>query len=102
MQHDYRERIAEFMRQSGREAAEEGKMGDPLGVAFQTLALDHFLLESPLGLLADRDILHREEDELNSIEAAGVQQHRAWTNPLEGLRHLIVIEDRLLWQQLFQ
>jgi hypothetical protein len=77
-------------------------MGDPLGIAFQALALGHFLLEPPLGLLAGRDVLHREEDELDRIEAAGVQQHRAWTNPLEGLRHFIVIEDRIVWQQLFQ
>ena len=77
-------------------------MGDPLGVAFQTLALSDFLLEPPLGLLAGRDVLHREEDELDRIEAAGVQQHRARANPLEGLRHFIVIEDRILWQQLFQ
>ena len=45
-------------------------MGDPLGVAFQALALSDFLLEPPLGLLAGRDVLHREEDELDRIEAA--------------------------------
>ena len=78
-------------------------MGDPLGVAFQPLALDDFpaegrrlllhvafelrllLLELRLGLLAGRDVLHREEDELDIIEAARVQQHRARTNALEGL-----------------
>jgi hypothetical protein len=98
MQHDHPERIAEFMREAGREAAEEGKMGDPLGVTFQPLALGDCLLELPLGLLADRAVLHREEDKLDIIEAAGVQQHRARANPLEGLRHLIVIEDRIVWQ----
>jgi hypothetical protein len=52
--------------------------------AFQTLALGHCLLEPPRGLRADRDVLHREEDALDRIEAAGVQQQRARANPLEG------------------
>jgi hypothetical protein len=102
MQHDHPERIAEFMREAAREAAEEGKMGDPLGVAFQPLALGDFLLKPSLGLRADRDVLYRQEDELDIIEAARVEQHRAWTHLLEGMGHLIVIEDRIVRQQFFQ
>jgi hypothetical protein len=90
------------MRQPGGETAQEGKVLGLLRRALQTLALGDCLLEPPRGLRADRDVLHPEEDELDRIEAAGVQQHRAHANPLEGLRHFIVIEDCIVWQQLFQ
>ena len=101
MQKDRPEGIADFMRDPGGEAAQEGEMLHPLGLAFQPLALGHFLaegrrpllhlafelrlllLELRLGLLAGRDVLHREQDELDIIEAARVQQDRARTNPLK-------------------
>ena len=60
------------------------------------------LLELRLGLLAGRDVLHREQDELDIIEAARVQQDRARANPLKVMAHLIVVEDRILRQNLFQ
>jgi hypothetical protein len=38
----------------------------------------------------------------NIIEAAGIQQDRARANPLKVVAHLIVVEDRILRQNLFQ
>src|SRR4029453_5303895 len=60
------------------------------------------LVELRLGLLADRDILHGKQDELDIIEAARVEQDRARANVLKVMRHLIVVEDRILRQNLFQ
>ena len=60
------------------------------------------LLELRLGLLAGRDVLHREQDELDIIEAAGIQQDRARANPRKVMADFIVVEDRLLRQNLFQ
>lgn len=88
-------------------------MQDPLRLLFQALALGHFagkdgallpheLFEPHLILPAGRDVLHREEDELEVIDAAGVQHDRAQTNPLKVMSHEIVIEDRIAGQNLFQ
>src|SRR5437588_8277004 len=96
MQHDRREWIAEFVRDTGRETAQEGKMRRPLGGAFQALARGPFLLEPRLGLRAGGDVLHREQNELHMIEAARVQQDRARANPLKVMVYFIVVEDRLL------
>ena len=91
----------------------------PVGLTFQPLALGHFpaqgrrprlhlLFETRLLLLelrggdVGRDVLHGEQDEFDIIEAARVQQDRAPSNPLKVMRHLIVVEDRILRQNLFQ
>jgi hypothetical protein len=52
-------------------------------VAFEPRLL---LLELRLGVLAGRDVLHGEQDELHIIEAARVQQDRAPSN----LRRLLL------------
>ena len=101
MQKDCPEGITEIMRDPGGESAQQGEMLHPVGLAFQPLALGHFaaqgrrpllhlafepcllLLELRLGLLAGRNVLHREQDELGIIEAARVQQDRARANPLK-------------------
>jgi hypothetical protein len=95
MQKDRPEGIADFMRDPGGEAAQDGEMLHPLRLAFHTLALGYFMAEG-------RDVLHREQDELDTIEAARVQQDRARANPFKVMAHLIVVEDRLLRQNLFQ
>jgi hypothetical protein len=120
MQKDCPEGIAEVMRDPGGEAAQQGEMLHPVGLVFQPLALGHFaaeggrpllqlafeprlvLLELRLGVLAGRNVLHREQDELDTIEAARVQQDRASSDPRKVMRHLIVVEDRILRQNLFQ
>jgi hypothetical protein len=87
------------MREPGGEAAQEGKVLDLLRLAFE---LRLVLLETRLRLCAGRDVLHREEDQRDVIEAAGVQQDRARANVLKVMGHGIVIEDRILRQNLFQ
>ena len=85
----------------------------PHHLAFELLALGegllegdrpllHLLCEALLGMLAYRDILHREEDQLHIIEPPGVQEHRAGAEPRQGLADFTVIEDGMLRQHLVQ
>jgi hypothetical protein len=50
-------------------------------------------VQERFSMFAARDVLDGEQDELEMIDAPGIEQHRPGAKLFERMSHLIIIED---------